>query len=149
MGNTRFKDEKHKAMIGVLYVANLINKQNGRIFERENLNAQKYNTLRILRGQYPGSATEKTIKEKVVDKTVDFPRMFHSLEREGLVDRVRNDRDKRIIDLIITEKGLSVLSELDKFEAELSRSTSLLSTEETHQLNHCLQKMLNALSKDN
>ena len=134
-------------MVGVLYVANLIVKQQNQIFEPEGLNAQKFNALRILRGQYPNPASEKLIREKLIDKTIDLPRMLHGLASTGFVDRIRNTRDKRVVDVIITAKGLKTLSSLDKVQNEITRSTKLLSEEDAKQLNEHLEKMLSALVK--
>ncbi|MDB5281133.1 MAG: transcriptional regulator [Bacteroidota bacterium] len=148
LGNTRFLNERHKAIVGVLYVSNWIVKQQNVVYESEGLNAQKYNVLRILRGQYPHPASEKLIRERAIDKTSDMPRMLHWLTVNGFVERLRNARDKRIVDVVITEKAIKALIRLDAKQQELARCLKFITEDDARLMNEQLQKMMNGLAEE-
>lgn len=49
----RFRSEKHKAVINLMYTGNWVYSVNKAILKQYNLSPEQYNVLRILRGQYP------------------------------------------------------------------------------------------------
>jgi DNA-binding MarR family transcriptional regulator len=102
---------------------------------------QQYNILRILRGQYPKPATIKLIKERMLDKMSDASRIVEKLRLKGLVERTICPNDRRNVDVCITEKGLGLLTQLDKHDGEVDAKLSSLNTEEVAQLNSLLDKL--------
>jgi DNA-binding MarR family transcriptional regulator len=77
------------------------------------LTATQYNALRILRGAGSGGLTCGEIGERLVSHDPDITRLLNRLERQGLVERQRDDRDKRAIYTRIRTTGLELLAELD------------------------------------
>src|SRR5690606_2319169 len=75
---------------------------------------QQFNVLRILRGRYPNPATNRMVKERMIDKMPDVSRIMDRLVAKGLVSRSQNSDDRRAVDVVITEKGMDVLDELDE-----------------------------------
>ncbi len=55
-------------------------------------------------------------------------RLIDRLERDGLIERNKNDSDRRIIYISLTEKGSKLISELipygDKFNNDLTKGIS-------------------------
>ncbi|HLP49390.1 MAG TPA: MarR family winged helix-turn-helix transcriptional regulator [Chitinophagales bacterium] len=143
----KFKDEKHKAIISVLYTANVLNSFHEDFFSTYQLTSQQYNTLRILRGQYPKPATINLIRERMMDKMSDASRIVERLRKSGFVERVVSKKDRRAVDVVITEKGLEVLAAIDKQNDKTDKPTKYLSQEEAAELSRLLGKMLDALTE--
>lgn len=74
----------------------------------------QYNVLRILRGAGSDGIKCSEISERLVTKDSDITRLLDRLENRNLVARERDGKDRRVITAIITESGLSLLSELDE-----------------------------------
>lgn len=77
------------------------------------------------------------IKESSVARLID------RMERDGLVERIKNDIDKRVTSLTLTPKGreyrLKLLPEGEKFQAILSKG---ISDKEMKNFIDVLQKMV-------
>src|SRR5690606_41011810 len=96
---------------------------------RCHITLQQYNVLRILRGQYPNSASNSLIKDRMVSSTPDISRLVDRIVLKGLISRQQNVQDKRAVDLKITEKGLQLLESLEQ-DMMLSNLLSQSLTEE-------------------
>lgn len=142
---TKFRDEKHKAIISVLYTCSLLSNFHEEYFKKYNLTTQQYNVLRILRGQYPNPVKVNLIRERMMDKMSDASRIVERLRKAGFVDRVANKKDRRAVDVLITKKGLDVLAKIDLHDAKTDIPTKYLSQEESKELSRLLGKMINAL----
>ncbi len=140
-----FRDEKHKAIISTLYTANLLNGYHENYLSQFNLTSQQFNALRILRGQHPQPATVNLIRERMMDKMSDASRIVERLRKAGFVERVTNKSDRRSVDVLITQKGLDVLAEIDAQSLIIDSPTKNLTQEEAKELSRLLGKMIDAL----
>ncbi|HZY36336.1 MAG TPA: MarR family transcriptional regulator [Mucilaginibacter sp.] len=111
--SSKFEDNYHKAVINVTYTYGWLSNTFRCRFERHNLTQQQFNILRILRGQYPKPATINLLKERMLDKMSDASRIVDRLVQKGLVSRCTNSRDRRAVDIRISEKGMDILAKLD------------------------------------
>jgi DNA-binding MarR family transcriptional regulator len=144
---SKFRDEKHKAIISVIYTSNLLSNFHDSYFKQFNLTSQQYNVLRILRGQHPKPATVNVIRERMMDKMSDASRIVERLRKAGFVERVVCKEDRRAVDVQITQKGLDVLTEIDNHDEKIDKPAQLLSQQEAEQLSQLLGKMIDALVK--
>jgi len=77
----------------------------------------------------------------MLDKSSNASRIVDKLEAKGLVERKQCSKDRRAVDVVITQKGLDLLSEIDT-EMELwENSFKNLTEEECATLNVLLDKM--------
>ncbi|MGK9369710.1 MarR family winged helix-turn-helix transcriptional regulator [Melioribacter sp. Ez-97] len=137
----KFRNEFHKLTVNLHYTNNWLINTHKSIFERFGITPNQFNILRILRGQYPESASVNLLKERMLDKTSDASRLVERLRLKGLVDRNRCPNDRRRANVIITEKGLDLLKEIDKCDDEFDRALSNLTENEAKLLNDLLDKM--------
>jgi DNA-binding MarR family transcriptional regulator len=79
----------------------------------EDLSAAQYNVLRILRAAGPEGLPCGAIADRMVTRDPDVTRLLDRLERRGLVARVREARDRRVVRTTITAMALGLLSRLD------------------------------------
>jgi DNA-binding MarR family transcriptional regulator len=111
--SSKFENNYHKVVINISYTYSWINNQTRSLFEQYNITVQQFNILRILRGQYPNPATVNLLKDRMVDKMSDASRIVDRLVQKGLVSRCTNKRDRRAVDVRISEEGLAILSKMD------------------------------------
>lgn len=65
-----------------------------------------------------------------------------TLEKKGLISKEKNPEDKRNYYLLLTEKGLSLLENIKKWDRNFHNSLKLLSNEEKNKLQELLFKLL-------
>ncbi len=138
---TNFKSPYSKAVINVLYTNNWLQSMQVEIFKPFDLTLQQYNVLRILRGQYPNPITVIAIIERMLDKMSNASRLVDKLLAKDLVMRRLCPQDRRAVDVIITEKGLELLEEIDALQSQWESKLHGLSESEALQLSELLDKM--------
>jgi DNA-binding MarR family transcriptional regulator len=139
--SNKFEDNYQKAVINITYTYGWLSNTFRCQFEKHNLTQQQFNVLRILRGQYPKPATINMIKERMLDKMSDASRIVDRLVQKGLVSRCTNNKDRRAVDIRISEAGLDILSKMD---IEFKTSDMLkdnLTEEEAGKLSDLLDKL--------
>ncbi len=141
VSNQEFSSIKHKTLMGLMLVYNQVLEKNQTFFKSYGITQQQYNVLRILRGQFPQCMPMQIIRERMIDKMSDVTRLAERLEKNDLILRNANIRDKRIIDVKITEKGLDMLKEIDQYINILWRLNDI-SDEEAQILCNILEKIL-------
>lgn len=137
----KFINEYHKLVVNIFYTNSWITKFNEKRFKEKDLSSQQYNILRILRGQYPKPASVNLLKERMLDKMPDVSRLVERLRKKDLLTRTDCPTDRRLSDILISEKGLAVLKELDSHLAEVEKYLSGLSSSEAKILNDLLDKL--------
>lgn len=138
----KFRDEFHKAHINILYTASWIHQQSLQALKPFKISWQQFNILRILRGMHPDPASVKLLTERMIDKMSNASRLVEKLKLKGLVERKSCKSDRRQVDVVITEKGLELLTEASKaMEQHMDRAKSQLSEEQAATLNDLLDKM--------
>lgn len=135
-----FRSEYQKAMINLIYTYNWTTAQLKKIFDQEDLTMQQFNILRILRGSDRALSTLQ-IRERLLDKMSDTSRMVDRLVVKELAKKNTCKSDKRLVDVVITEKGKAILHKLDKHETDMENIIKSLTIEEAKTLNTLLDKM--------
>ena len=139
----KFRNEYQKAAINFTHTMNVLNYQKEETLSRFNISWHQFNVLRILRGQFPDSVTMNSIKERMIDKNSDVTRIADRMHAKKLLKRTRSSRDRRSVKVLITQKGLDILAELDKKEEGLYGGLKNLSEKEVKKLNAMLEKIWN------
>ena len=136
---TKFRDEWHKASVNIIFASNWVLEQQKKHFDRGNLTAQQYNMLRILKGSTVPLSTLQ-IRERMLDKMSDTSRIVDRLVTKSLVEKKVNQLDKRLVDVIISQKGRELIDWMDNYAYEIDDVLKNLSVEEATQLNILLDK---------
>ena len=137
-----FRNNYHRTAINLIFTGRWIFNLHNELFKSYGLTAQQFNILRILKGQYPKSATVKLIRERMLDKMSDASRIVENLRKKGLVTREINTGNRREVQVFISEEGIDILNSIEKNESETMDSfLSNLNSTETEQLNFLLDKL--------
>ena len=142
---SKFRNEKHKAMVNLQFTQLAISNKLGEVFKRSNISAQQYNVLRILRGQYPNSASIGLIKERMLDKNSDVSRIIDRLKRKKLLARKECKLDRRQKDVTISDEGLKLLETLDQDLSSIEKVIANVSEEDAVKLNSILDEIRQSL----
>jgi DNA-binding MarR family transcriptional regulator len=139
--SNKFEDNYHKLVINIAYTDGWLDNLFRCKFEKHNLTRQQFNILRILRGQYPSPATINLLKERMVDKMSDASRIVDRLVQKGFVSRCTNNKDRRAVDIRISDTGLDILNTMDgEFRAKDYLQNNL-NEEDAIQLSDLLDKL--------
>ncbi|MDX2171489.1 MAG: MarR family transcriptional regulator [Bacteroidota bacterium] len=137
----KFKTPQQKLAVNLLYTTNWLNNHYSHFFKGMDITTQQYNVLRILRGQYPNICNLKLIKERMLDRMSDASRIIDKLVLKGYVERKTCPDDRRNVNILITEQGLTLLKELDFIDESTKQMFDALSTKQVDDLNELLDKL--------
>jgi DNA-binding MarR family transcriptional regulator len=137
---TNFRNEFQKMSINIIYTANWLNEKMSQILSTEDITQQQYNILRILRGSECPLSTLK-IRERMLDKMSDTSRIVDRLIVKGLVEKFACVKDKRLVDITVTKKGLQLLEKLDALNEQIDSILTGVSEKEAATMNQILDKL--------
>ena len=138
--STKFTSQHQKASVNIVFTYNWLNGLIKAELGKFKITNQQFNILRILRGQYPNPATINILKERMLDKMSDASRIVDRLVQKELVTRTVNKKDRRAVDILITQRGLELLDSIHIEEAMNDGYKSNLSEDEAKQLSNLLDK---------
>jgi DNA-binding MarR family transcriptional regulator len=138
---TKFRNERHKALINILFTYGWAIERLKEYVSEEGITHQQFNILRILRGNHPTPLSTLTIRERMIDKMSDTSRIVDRLLSKSLVKKVICKKDRRLVDVTITEKGLKLLEKLDSKQDKMDDVLSNLSEKEASSLSKLLDKI--------
>jgi len=138
--SSKFTSEQQKAMLNIIFTGNWLLHLHAGYLKSFDLSPQQYNILRILRGQ-AAPMTMNQIKCRMLDKTPNMTRLADKLMKKELLDRIRCNKDRRVVFLEINNSGLELLDKIDIQWSNQYRPEFKLSDEEAFIVNQLLDKM--------
>ena len=131
-----------KSVVNIMYTSRMVEEFILKVLRPYGLSIQQYNVLRILRGQNQKPANLCTIQERMIDRSSNTSRLIDKLILKKLVSRQICDNNRRKIEVLITNKGLSLLEELDPIIEENNENILInLSHTELETLNTLLDTL--------
>ena len=137
--NSKFENNRIKAMLNILYTANYITSYQNDFFKTYGLSPQQYNILRILRGAKEPIKVQ-TIKERMVERAPNLTRLTDKLCDKKLINRIAFPEDRRVVLIEITKSGLNLLDKI-KPNNPSHNLIDKLTEEEAGRLSDLLDKM--------
>jgi len=135
-----FRSEYQKAIINLIYTFNWVNEKINRRFEPFDITQQQFNILRILRGAGQPLSTLQ-IRQRMLDKMSDTSRIVDRLVKKGLVKKSTCREDRRLVDVLLTDKGKKLLQSMDGMNEEMDSIFKYLGNDEAKLLNILLDKI--------
>ena len=137
----KFRNPRQKAGINLIYTIAWMKEKMKAIFESEDITSQQFNILRILRGSFPEPLSTLQIRERMLEKMSDTSRIVDRLITKGLVKKITCKNDRRLVDVIITDKGKKMLERLDARQDEIDGVLGNLSEKDANILSDLLDKL--------
>jgi DNA-binding MarR family transcriptional regulator len=139
----KFRNEHQKAAINLIYTSNWLNERMKFFFDNYDVTSQQFNILRILRGA-GGPLSTREIRERMLDRMSDTSRIVDRLVKKGMVKKNVCETDRRLVDVIISDKGKAFLAELDSKAADMDAILRHLDESDAKQINLLLDKLRNS-----
>lgn len=110
---TPFQSLEQEAYLNLERTADVLARAEVGTLKREGLSGAQYNVLRILRGAGKAGLACSEIAARMVTRDPDITRLLDRLEKRGLAQRARDERDRRVVTARISAGGLRILKKLD------------------------------------
>ena len=143
INQVKFRNEYQKASINLIYTFGWMTGKSKAILATEDITPQQFNILRILRGSYPQPLSTLQIRERMLDKMSDSSRIVDRLIIKGLVKKGSCKEDRRLVDVMISEKGKKLLERLDARQDDMDNIIGNLTKKEAALLSDLLDKIRN------
>jgi DNA-binding MarR family transcriptional regulator len=137
----KFPNEFEKLAVNLLYTGSWLYNVNAIRLKKFGITPEQYNVLRILRGSGPGPMMLSEITGRMIDKSSNATRLVEKLRLKGLVKRELCENNRRQVDIIIMEKGLSMLKKIDNAADEWTSTLKNITKPEAVELNRILDKL--------
>jgi DNA-binding MarR family transcriptional regulator len=140
----KFRNLHQKAAINLIYTVGWLRDKTKFIFKAEDITLQQFNILRILRGSFPQPLSTLQIRERMLEKMSDTSRIVDRLIVKGLVKKLPCKNDRRLVDVIISDKGKKLLERLDTRQDEIDGVLGNLSEKDANILSDLLDRIREA-----
>lgn len=140
--SSKFKDQRHKALIHIMYAAYQVKTNINQLLKKYALTSEQYNVLRILKGSHPTPMCVKDIASRLIERNSNVPRIADRLEIKKLVKRFPSPEDRRETLIQITPAGLNLLEAATQAIDAGQQQMANLTEEEATQLNQLLAQLL-------
>ena len=135
-----FANPQTKAVVNLNFTASWLSGAQSEMLKPYGISIQQYNILRILKGMHPKPATVKVLIERMIDKNSNASRLVDKLLKKNLLERNTCPRDRRRVDVMITEAGLNLVNEITR-NMKKNKIFKSLTNEEAILLSDLLDKL--------
>ena len=108
-----FRSLQQEAYLSVVRTSTSLTDAMEDLVKAHGISATQYNVLRILRGSGTEGLCRNALRDRMLTRMPDMTRLLDRMEEAGLVVRVREGEDRRMVMTRITEQGRKLLDELD------------------------------------
>ncbi len=141
---TAILPSSRKTVLNISYSSTWIKDEIASALKPFDISIEQFNVLRILRGQKGNPTNLQDIQDRMINKMSNTTRLVDKLILKDFVERFTCEKNRRKVDIFITEKGLNLLKELDPVvdntEAQITKN---LNSDELETLNYLLTKLRN------
>lgn len=109
------------AFLELCRTTDLLSRRLAALLKTEDLSANQYNVLRILRGSPDGLPCGE-IGNRMITRDPDITRLLDRLEKRELISRCRETKDRRMVMARITPQGMELLARMDQPLQEAHRT---------------------------
>lgn len=139
-----------ETVISLLRSGYKVNDELSALFKTHGISLPQFNVLRILRGRKGEAANLSTIQEQMIHKMSNTTRLIDKLIEGGYVNRFVCEKNRRMIEIFITKKGLELLNSLDdKLETKEQFLMNNLDNKEKEELMRLLSKIQTSIISEN
>jgi DNA-binding MarR family transcriptional regulator len=112
---------EQEAFVAILRAAERLSQDAAALLKPHGITPVQYNVLRILRGARPEGLNCGQIAERMISREPDMTRLLDRMAGRGWLERERQEADRRVVLVLITQEGLDLLARLDEPVYELHK----------------------------
>jgi len=106
----RFADPRQEAAIALLRTADILRSRIEAALLPHQVSPEQYNVLRILRGAPDHRLPTLEIASRMITRAPNITRLIDKLVQKQFVSRCDHDRDRRVVVVKLTAKGLDLVN---------------------------------------
>ena len=106
----RFADPRQEAAIALLRTADILRGRIEAALLPHQVSPEQYNVLRILRGAPDHRLPTLEIASRMITRAPNITRLIDKLVQKQFVSRCDHDRDRRVVVVKLTAKGLDLVN---------------------------------------
>ena len=110
---------EEELLVSLLRTTDVLQERFEQMIRPFNISMTQYNVLRILRGAEPEGRTCGEIGERMIAREPDVTRLLERMDKAGLIKRMRDREDRRVVVTRISSNGLKLLEEMEPKLREL------------------------------
>ncbi|MFZ1613579.1 MAG: MarR family transcriptional regulator [Holophaga sp.] len=112
----------HELVLSILLTREQLSRvMDERVFKPAEITDQQFNVLRILKGGPLEGYTIGELRNRVISRNADVPRLVDRLLKLGLVRRLQNVKDRRSCHVLLTAEGDASQRRISTRHAEVLR----------------------------
>jgi DNA-binding MarR family transcriptional regulator len=108
-----FANPEEEALLNIRRTSDRLQHHTQQLFKPHGITPTQYNVLRILRGAGDNGLRCSEVGERLVSSDPDITRLLDRLQKQKLIRRKRDAKDRRVIYTTITAEGLRLLKDMD------------------------------------
>lgn len=141
-----FASATEEAQVSIRRTAGLLTRSTAELLRDHGLTPTQYNALRVLRSAGEDGLPCSELGARMLTHEPDVTRLIDRLDRAGLVRRERDQPDRRVVTIRISEAGFTLLARLDEPVARLDdRRLAGVSQEELRTLIDILARVRHSI----
>lgn len=118
-----FATPEEEALLSMRRTSDRLQHRAQQFFKGADITSTQYNVLRILRGAGENGLRCSEIGDRLISSDPDITRLLGRLQKQKLIRRKRDTKDRRVIYATITNEGLALLKNLDPLVTEEVKNT--------------------------
>ena len=107
------QDSYARAVLNIIYTGGWIVNSVNHSLKPLGITEPQYNVLRILRGQNGAAMNLFEIQNRMLQRMSNVSRLIDKLVEKAYVERTECKENRRMVDIRITEKGLTLLNDAE------------------------------------
>ena len=120
---SKFTSDKHRFVTNLVFTANWVQHAFVEDLKPFGISPQQYNILRIL-GALGDWTTMFEIKDGLMEKSPNATRLADKLLSKELIERKASERDRRVVHVRISKKGLQLFEKINQKESVIQKALS-------------------------
>jgi DNA-binding MarR family transcriptional regulator len=132
-----FQVPEQEAYLNLVRTHALLSDEVAELFKQHHLSQPLYNVLKVVARMGRAGMPSQSIAQYMVARDPDITRLVDRLQKDRLIERERDEQDRRIVRVRVTQSGIDVIQKLDPLIWKFHQQ----------QLGHLSQKKLELLNQ--
>jgi DNA-binding MarR family transcriptional regulator len=134
-----FQVPEQETYLNLVRTHALLSDEAGELFKQHHLSQPLYNVLKVVARVGDVGIPSQSIAQYMVARDPDITRLVDRLQKDRLIERERDEQDRRVVRIKVTQLGQDVIKKLDPLIWKLhQRQLGHLSQERLELLNQLL-----------
>jgi DNA-binding MarR family transcriptional regulator len=108
-----FQVPEQEAYLNLVRTHALLSDKVAELFKQHHLSQPLYNVLKVVARVGSAGMPSQSIAQYMVARDPDITRLVDRLQKDGSIERERDEQDRRIVRVRVTQSGLDAIEKLD------------------------------------